>query len=256
VHSFLIFIKHMTSMCLQSLQYRFVDWTKPSTPALLLGTVADQARSKSELVAENALLRQQLLILRRHVKRLACTKTDRMLLVLLARMVRTWKQALFIVQPDTLLRWHRQGFQLYWKYMSRAASPKPRISPETVALRKRDGKGQSTMGSGTDPGRIAQAGSSRLHTHDPEVYETCAPCKTTRAELEDLLTHSCRAGLGLRLSPRHGSLLPLAVRLLHHRTALTQSDPRRRHPRSHRRLDCTTSSRSHRLWRGAEVPHP
>jgi hypothetical protein len=57
-----------------------------------LGTVADLARSKSELVAENALLRQQLLILRRHVKRPACTKTDRLLLVLLARMVRTWKQ--------------------------------------------------------------------------------------------------------------------------------------------------------------------
>jgi len=68
VHSFLLFIKHMTSMCLQSLQHRFVDWTKPSTPALLLGTVADLARSKSELVAENALLRQQLLILRRQVE--------------------------------------------------------------------------------------------------------------------------------------------------------------------------------------------
>ena len=126
----------MTSMCLQSLQHRFVDWTKPSTTSLILGTVVDQARSKSELVAENALLRQQLLILCRHVKRPACTKTDRLLLVLLARMVRTWKQALFIVQPDTLLRWHRQGFQLDWKYTSRAASPKPRISPGTVALIK------------------------------------------------------------------------------------------------------------------------
>ena len=136
MHSFLLFIKHMTSMCLQSLQHRFVDWTKPSTPALLLGTVADLARSKSELVAENALLRQQLLILRRQVKRPACTKTDRMLLLLLARVVRTWKQALFIVQPETLLRWHRQGFKLFWKYKSRAASTKPRISPETVALIK------------------------------------------------------------------------------------------------------------------------
>jgi hypothetical protein len=36
-----------------------------------------------------------------------CTKADRMLLVLLARAVRAWKQALFIVQPETLLRWHR-----------------------------------------------------------------------------------------------------------------------------------------------------
>jgi putative transposase len=78
--------------------------------------------------------RQQLIILRRQVKRPACTRTDRMLLVLLARFVRTWKQALFIVQPETLLLWHRQGFKLFWKYKSRATSTTPRISQETVAL--------------------------------------------------------------------------------------------------------------------------
>src|SRR5215813_8953389 len=122
-------IRRLTGLCLQSLHHRFVAWTKPDTTLLLLGTLTDLARSKSELVAENTLLRQQLIILRRQVKRPACTKTDRMLLVLLVRMVRTWKQALFIVQPETLLRWHRQGFKLYWKYKSRAMSLTPRISP-------------------------------------------------------------------------------------------------------------------------------
>ncbi len=73
----------------------------------MLGTLTDLVRSKSELVAENALLRKPLIILRRQVKRPAWTKTDRMLLVLLSRMVRTWNQALVIVQPETLLRWHR-----------------------------------------------------------------------------------------------------------------------------------------------------
>jgi putative transposase len=136
VHGILTFMKRLTGVCLQSLQQRFVAWTKPDTTSLMLGTLTDLARSKSELVAENALLRQQLLILHRQVKRPACTRTDRMLLVLLARMVRTWKQALFIVQPETLLRWHRQGFKLLWKYKSRAASPTPRISAETVALIK------------------------------------------------------------------------------------------------------------------------
>ena len=198
MHSLLIFIKQMTSMCLQSLQYRFVDWTKPSNTSLILGTVVDLARSKSELVAENALLRQQLIILRRHVKRPACTKTDRMLLVLLARTVRTWKQALFIVQPETLLRWHRQGFQLYWKYKSRAASTKPRISPETVALIKEIARDNRLWGAERIRGELLKLGLRVCLPHDPEVYETCAPCKTTRAELEDLLTHSCRADLGLR----------------------------------------------------------
>src|SRR5437588_11623713 len=132
----LTFITRLTRFCLQSFHHRFVAWTKPDTTSLLLGMVTDLSRSKSELVAENALLRQQLIILRRQVKRPACTKTDRMLLVLLASMVHTWKQALFIVQPETLLRWHRQGFKLFWRYKSRAASLAPRISPETVALIK------------------------------------------------------------------------------------------------------------------------
>src|SRR5215467_14529931 len=134
VHCIVAFSKRLTSICFQSLHRRFVDWTQPSTTSLLLGTVTDLVRSKSELVAENALLRQQLIILRRQVKRPACTKRDRMILVLLARASRAWKQALFIVRPETLLRWHHQGFRLYWKYKSRAASSKPRIAEEIVAL--------------------------------------------------------------------------------------------------------------------------
>jgi putative transposase len=134
VQRILLFVTRLTRFCLQSLHHRFVVWTKPDTTSLLLGTLTDQARSKSELVAENAFLRKPLIILRRQVKRPACTRTDRTLLVLLARIVRTWKQALFIVQPETLLRWHRQGVKLFWRYKSRAASLKPRISQETISL--------------------------------------------------------------------------------------------------------------------------
>ncbi len=58
-----------------------------------MATLTDLGRNKSELISENALLRQQLIILKRQVKRPACTKTDRLLLVLLARLVRAWQQA-------------------------------------------------------------------------------------------------------------------------------------------------------------------
>ena len=78
--------------CLHALSSCFARWTKPLTSSLPLSTLADLSRSQSELVAENVLLRQPLLILRRQVKRPACTKTDRMLLVLLARLARTWQQ--------------------------------------------------------------------------------------------------------------------------------------------------------------------
>jgi putative transposase len=134
VKGILTFITRLIGLCLQSLHHRFIAWTKPNTTSLLLGAPTDLSGSKSELVAENAFLRQQVIILRRQVKRSACPKKDRMLLVLLAIMVRTWKQALVIVQPETLLRWHRQGFKLFWKYKSRAASLTPRVSQETVAL--------------------------------------------------------------------------------------------------------------------------
>src|SRR5215472_5826573 len=92
VHGILTIVTWLTRLCLRTLHHRFVAWTKPDTTSLILGTLTDQAGSKSELVAANALLRQQLVILRRQVKRPTCTKTDRVLLVLLARMVRTWKQ--------------------------------------------------------------------------------------------------------------------------------------------------------------------
>jgi hypothetical protein len=96
-------LKRLVGPGVMGLRARILQWTTPLTSSLPLETLADLGRSKSELVAENALLRQQLIILKRQVKRPACTKTDRLLLVLLARVVRTWKQALFIVQPETRL---------------------------------------------------------------------------------------------------------------------------------------------------------
>jgi len=127
-------LKQLVGTSLDVLRVRFIDWIKPLSPSLPLGTLADLARTKSELVAENALLRQQLIILKRQVKRPAYTKTDRILLVLLARAVRAWKQTLFLIQPETLLRWHREAFRLFWRHRSKAISHKPRVSAETIAL--------------------------------------------------------------------------------------------------------------------------
>jgi putative transposase len=127
-------LKRLVGTSVKVLRARFVHWTKPFTSSLPLGTLADLGRSKAELVAENALLRQQLIILKRQVKRSACTQTDRILLVLLARAVRAWKQALFLVQPETLLRWHREAFRLFWRRKSKTLSHKPRVAAETIML--------------------------------------------------------------------------------------------------------------------------
>ena len=97
-------LKLLVGFSVKTLRARFLQWSTPFTSSLPLGALADLGRSKAELVAENALLRHQLIILKRQVKRPVCTKTDRVLLVLLARLVRTWQQALVIVHPDTLRR--------------------------------------------------------------------------------------------------------------------------------------------------------
>jgi len=127
-------IKQQVCFCFNTLQEHVWCRIKPLTTSLVPGTFADLTRSKAELLAENALLRQQLIILRRQMKRPVYRKADRVLLIFLARMVRTWKQALFMVQPETLLRWHRELFRVFWKHKSKACSSKPRLSHETITL--------------------------------------------------------------------------------------------------------------------------
>jgi len=96
------------------------EWTKPDHHGLVGGAVADATRSKSELMLENALLRQQLIVLERQVKRPQLSWQGRGIMVLLASKLRNWRGALFIVQPDTLLRWHRDLFRLVWRRKSKA----------------------------------------------------------------------------------------------------------------------------------------
>jgi transposase InsO family protein len=121
---------------LSGLRHRLLAATKPAAAAPLVAAMADVRRSKPELLVENALLRQQLLVLRRSVKRPRCRPVDRLLLVLLASRVRAWRHALLIVQPDTLLRWHRQLFRGFWRRKALATSMarRAKVSAETIAL--------------------------------------------------------------------------------------------------------------------------
>jgi putative transposase len=85
-----------------------------------------------------------------------------MVLVLLTRTVQTWKQALFIVQPETLLRWHRVGFRWFWKRKSKGVSPKPKLAPELIIFIKEMAKNNQRLLRRTHPWGVAQAGYSRV----------------------------------------------------------------------------------------------
>jgi len=72
------------------------------------------------LAAEILALRQQLVVLNRTVKRPQLRSRDRLFWVMLAKVWKDWREVLIIVKPDTVVKWHRQGFRLYWKWKSGA----------------------------------------------------------------------------------------------------------------------------------------
>jgi putative transposase len=81
-------------------------------------------------------LRQQLIVLERQVVRPQLRQRDRVVLVMLASRIQAWRDALIIVKPDTLIRWHRRGFKLFWRWKSRTRQGRPPLAAETMVLIK------------------------------------------------------------------------------------------------------------------------
>ena len=82
--------------------------------------------NKPALVAENLALRQQLAVLRRRVRRPRLRNRDRVFWAWLSRLWKGWRSVLVIVQPDTVVKWHRAGFRLYWRWKSRTTIGRPK----------------------------------------------------------------------------------------------------------------------------------
>src|SRR5205823_12841581 len=113
------FVKHPLSRLGRFLISQLQAWTKPRTRGPLAGALTDLTRSNHALLVENALLWQQLLVLERQVKRPKLNWYDRALVVVLASRLASWKDALLIVKPDTVLRWHRDLFRWLWRRKSK-----------------------------------------------------------------------------------------------------------------------------------------
>jgi hypothetical protein len=95
-------------------------------------------KSKNRLAAENAALRHQLIVLQRRVRgRVQLTNGDRLFLVQLYRWFPSVLRAITIIQPETLVRWHRAGFRRYWRWKSRSLGGRPQIAADLRALIRR-----------------------------------------------------------------------------------------------------------------------
>ena len=91
--------------------------------------------SHSDLIAENLLLRQQLAVLTRPTrKRPRLRARDRFFWAVVGICRRDWRQHLVLVRPETVLRWHRQGWRLFWRWKSGCRLGRPRLSVEVQNL--------------------------------------------------------------------------------------------------------------------------
>src|SRR4030095_2781478 len=103
--------------------------------SLLLHVVVSPLRTKARLEAEIILLRHQLSVLRRRVPATpTLTVAHRLVFVWLYRLFPSVLNAVMIVQPETLIRWHRTGFRLYWRWKSRSRGGRPKIPGEIQRL--------------------------------------------------------------------------------------------------------------------------
>ena len=181
MNSFLFPFAQSAGSLWQAVKRRFRQWTKPVDDTLVLSTILAVTRNKSELVLENALLRQQLIVLKRQTKRPKLSWRDRTLIILLASKLSFWKQALVIVQPDTVLRWHRDLFRWVWRRKSKPKKKpgRPPLADEVVALIKQMAEENRTWGAERIRGELLKLGlrasKSTVQKYIQEVRKSLPP---------------------------------------------------------------------------------
>jgi hypothetical protein len=126
--------------------------------SLVLTGLLRGIRTQRALVLENLALRHQLAVLRRSTPRPRLRPSDRLFWILLSRLWHGWAEAVAIVRPETVIRWHRTGFRLFWTWKSQQRGPgRPAVAP----------------GSPSAPRRMAEAnplwGAPRIHGGAPEA---------------------------------------------------------------------------------------
>jgi hypothetical protein len=143
---------------------------------LAFGSLLRIFRNRRDLIFENFVLRQQLAVLKRRRFRPALNLFDKLFWVAVSRLWSQWKQALIVVSPQTVVRWQRAGFRMYWE----ADLPSPgagwaKADTEGGAgVDLPHGGGEPHLGSATHPGGTADARVRHLGTDDLPLDETSA----------------------------------------------------------------------------------
>jgi transposase InsO family protein len=130
-----------------------------SLVAVILRSVLSAFQTHCDLVLENLALRQQVAVLKKENPRPRLSLSDRVFWVWLCAAWAKWSQCLVIVRPETVVRWHRQGFKLYWRFISKKRG-RPCTNKEIRHLILRMAKENPTWGAPRIHGELLKLGYS------------------------------------------------------------------------------------------------
>jgi len=160
---------------------------------LLACIVVSLFRSKGRLEAEIVILRHQLNILRRRKpSRARLTLVDRLIFVWLYRLRSSVLSAVVIVQPETVVRWHREGFRLYWRWKSRARGGRPRIPRDLRDLIREMSRANPLWGAPRIHGELLKLG---IEVAPSTVAKYMARCRRPPKQSWKTFLHNHAAGI-------------------------------------------------------------
>ena len=108
---------------------------------------------------ENIALRQQLSVFHQKKKRPILSNFDRLFWIILSKLSLAWKDTLIIVEPETVIKWHRKGFKLFWRWKSRHRKPgRPKIDKELRQLIRKMAAENKTWGAPQIHGQLLKLG--------------------------------------------------------------------------------------------------
>jgi putative transposase len=157
---------------------------------LILTGLLRGVRTRRSLMLENLALRHQLAVLQRSSPRPRLRTFDRLFWVLLCRLWSGWANVLSLVKPETVIRWHRTGFKLFWTWKSRRNGPgRPAVAPEVRALIRRMSKSNPLWGAPRIHGELQKLGVeiSQATVSKYMVRPRRPPSQTWRAFLDNHL---------------------------------------------------------------------
>ena len=124
----------------------------------VLRALLSGCQSQSQLLLENLALRHQLSVLQRTVPKPRFKTADRLLWLVLRGLLSTWEKALVLVQPQTVIKWHRLGFRLFWRWKSRPRAGRRCLDRQLTKLIRQMWSTNPTLGSKRIQAELAKLG--------------------------------------------------------------------------------------------------